>query len=73
MNYKDALTDYINLYKKGIITFEELIIKSAEVLTELKRYYNSTHYHGIIQNPKPMNQARIYFLTELIKVLVENI
>jgi len=73
MNYREALTDYINLYKKGIITFEECIIKGVEILTELKRYYNSIYYHGIIQNPKLMNQARIYFLTELIKALVENI
>lgn len=74
MNYKDALNDYINLYKKGIITFEECIIKGAEVLTELKRYYNSICYHnGIVHHTKPMNQARVYFLTELIKALVENI
>ena len=69
MNYKDALMDYINLYKKGMITFEECIIKGAEILTELKRFY----FHGMMKNPKVMNQARIYFLTELIKAVVENI
>jgi hypothetical protein len=73
MNYKDALMDYINLYKKRMITFEECIIKGAEILTELKRYYNSVYFHGMMKNPKVMNQARVYFLTELIKALVENI
>lgn len=67
MNYKDEVIKYINHYKNGICCFEDCIIECVNILKEVKKYYFNPYSKDVL---KLVNEARIFVLTELIKVII---
>lgn len=76
MDYRDEIIKYIDYYKNGSCCFEDCVVECVEILRELKVYYFSLRFQSTSVEKdisKLMSKARIFFLTELVKALIDNI